>query len=327
MKTTTRAIQIDKPGGPEVLRAVELPLPDPAPGEVRLRHTAIGINYIDIYFRTGLYPVPAYPFVPGMEGAGVVETVGRDVRELKSGDRVAYASRPLGAYCERRNMPADRLVRIPAGVSDEHAAALMLKGMTAQYLLRRTFKVERGHTILVHAASGGVGSLLSPWAHHLGARVIGTVGSDAKAERALESGCDHAIVYTRESFVERVKAITDGAGVNVVYDSVGKDTFAGSIECLASLGMLVSFGQSSGPIPPFDLGLLAKRSLFLTRPSLLDYTAKREDLMASSAEMFEMVKRGVLRAHVGRLYPLLRAADAHRDLESRQTSGSSILMP
>jgi NADPH2:quinone reductase len=325
--TTTPGIQVQRSGGPEVLQFAEIELPPPARGEARIRHAAMGVNYIDVYFRTGLYTPPGYPFVPGLEGAGVVEAVGAGVSEVKVGDRVAYAARPLGAYAERRNIPADRVVVVPAGIEEKLAAAIMLKGMTAHYLLRRTFKVERGQTILMHAAAGGVGSLVCQWAHHLGARVIGTVGSDAKAERARADGCDHPIVYTRENFVERVKAITDGRGVDVVYDSVGKDTFDGSIACLAPLGMLVSFGQSSGLVPPFDIRKLAQGSLSLSRPSLLDYTAKREDLVASARELFDVVGQGIVRSRIERTYALKDAAQAHRDLESRKTTGSMILLP
>jgi len=239
----TTAIQVARAGGPEVLELREVPLEDPARGEVQLRQTAVGVNFIDVYNRTGLYPPPQYPYIPGVEAAGVVERLGEGVRELKVGDRVAYASRPIGAYASRRNFPADRLVKLPAHVSEETAAAVLLKGMTAQCLLRRTFRVERGHVVLVHAAAGGVGSILVPWARALGATVIGMVGSDAKAARVLELGAQHVIVYTRDKFVERVREITDKKGVNVVYDSVGKDTFAGSLECLVTRGMLVSFGQ------------------------------------------------------------------------------------
>jgi NADPH2:quinone reductase len=285
------------------------------------------VNYIDVYFRTGLYTPPQYPFVPGLEGAGVVEAVGAGVRDIAIGDRVAYAARPLGAYAQRRNMPADRLVKLPAEIDEKKAAGMMLKGMTAHYLLRRTFEVARGHTILMHAAAGGVGSLVCQWAHHLGAIVIGTVGTEAKAELAHANGCDHPIVYAKESFVERVKTITDGRGVDVVYDSVGKDTFDGSIACLAPLGMLVSFGQSSGVVPAFDIKKLAQGSLFLTRPSLLDYTAKREDLVRAADDLFDVVSKGIVRCRVERTHALKDAAVAHRDLESRKTTGSMILMP
>jgi NADPH2:quinone reductase len=324
---TTAAIRIHRAGGAEELRYEQFELAPPAAGEARVRHTAIGVNFIDVYHRTGLYPPPAYPFVPGLEGAGVVQSLGAHVKELAAGDRVAYASRPLGAYAAERNIPADRLVKLPANVDEKIAAAVMLKGMTAHVLLHRVFALERSHTLLVHAAAGGAGSLVCQWAHHIGARVIGTVGSDAKAEQAREDGCDHPIVYTRESFVERVKAITDGRGVDVVYDSVGKDTFNGSLECLAPLGHLVCFGQSSGLVPPFDIRQLAKGSLTLTRPSLLDYTARREDLVASARALLDAVGKGVLRVRIGRTFALRDAAQAHRDLEGRKSAGSMLLMP
>ena len=325
--TTTRSVRVHAAGGPDVLRFEDSPLSPPAAGEAQIRHAAIGVNYIDVYFRTGLYVPPGYPFVPGLEAAGVVEALGAGVRELAVGDRVVYAARPLGAYAERRNIPADRLIKLPASIDERQAAGMMLKGMTAHFLLRRTFEVERGHTILMHAAAGGVGSFVCPWAHHLGAVVIGTVGSDAKAELARENGCDHAIVYTKENFVERVKAITNGRGVDVVYDSVGKDTFDGSIACLAPLGMLVSFGQSSGLVPLFDIRKLSQGSLFLTRPSLLDYTAKREDLVRAASDLFDVVSKGIVRCRVERTHALKDAAQAHRDLEGRRTTGSMILIP
>lgn len=323
----TLAIQVHKVGGPEVLTVAEVELDAPLRGEARVRHTAIGVNFIDVYFRSGLYAAPGFPFVPGIEGAGIVEAVGAGVSEVSVGDRVAYASRPLGAYARIRNIPANRLVKIPEGIDDKLAAAILLKGMTAHYLVRRTFHVERGHTVLVHAAAGGVGSLLCQWAHHSMARVIGTVGNDEKAQRARDDGCDFPVIYTREDFVERVMTITDGRGVDVVYDSVGSDTFEKSIDCLAPLGMLVSFGQSSGPVGLVDLARLAKKSLFLTRPSLLDYTAKREDLVASANEVFSLVQRSVLRCRIGRTYPLKDVAQAHRDLEARKTVGSIVLAP
>jgi len=322
-----RAILVREKGGPEVLRSETVDLRPPGPGEARVRHEAIGVNYIDVYFRRAWYPPPGYPFVPGMEAAGVVEAVGDGVRGFAAGDRVGYASRPLGAYAEARNIPADRLVKLPAGIEASVAAAGLLKGMTARYLLRRTFRVERGHTILVHAAAGGVGSLLCPWAKHLGATVIGTVGSDAKAERARANGCDHPIVYTREDFVARVAEITRGAGVHAVYDSVGRETFLRSIECLAPLGTLALYGQSSGAVEPLDVSLLAKKSLFLTRPGLPDYTAKREDLLASADELFAKIAEGVLKVRAERSLPLAEAARAHRDLEDRRTTGSTILVP
>ncbi len=302
-------------------------LTPPGPGEARIRHTAIGVNFIDVYFRTGLYTPPSLPFVPGMEGAGVVEAIGAGVTEVAVGDRVAYASRPLGAYAEARNMPAHRLVKLPREIDDETAAAAMLKGMTAQVLLRRVTRVEKGQTILVHAAAGGVGSIVCQWAHHLGARVIGTVGTDEKAAQARDDGCDHPIVYTKENFVERVKAITDGVGVQVVYDSVGKDTFQGSIECLASRGMIVSFGQASGKVPPFDLLALSPKSAFLTRASMPEYTQSRAELVQTATELFDVMKKGVVRVRIGKRFALRDAAEAHRALEGRRTVGSTVLLP
>jgi NADPH2:quinone reductase len=322
-----RAVVVREKGGPEVLLNEELDVAPPGVGEVLVRHQAIGVNYIDVYFRRAWYLPPSYPFVPGMEAAGVVEALGPDVKDLSVGDRVGYASRPLGAYAEARNMPADRLVRLPATIGAPLAAAVLLKGMTAHYLLRRTFRVARGHTVLVHAAAGGVGSLLCPWAKHLGATVIGTVGSPGKAARARENGCDHPIVYTQEDFVARVAEITRGTGVHVVYDSVGQETFLRSIECLAPLGMLALYGQSSGAVAPLDVTLLARKSLFLTRPGLPDYTAKREDLLAAAGEVFEMVEKGVLKVHIERALPMAEATRAHRDLEERRTTGSTILVP
>jgi NADPH2:quinone reductase len=287
----------------------------------------VGLNFIDVYFRTGLYPVEP-PFTPGMEGCGVVEAVGADVSGLVAGDRVAYADRPVGSYSEERLIPAACVVKVPDGVADEQAAAMMLKGMTAQYLLRRTYRVKAGDTVLFHAAAGGVGLIACQWAKHLGATVIGTVGSDEKAELAAAHGCDHPIVYTRENFVERVKSLTNGAGVPVVYDSVGKDTFMDSLDCLAPFGMMVCFGQSSGSVAPLELGTLAaKGSLFLTRPTLMTYTAKREDLEATAGELFDVVDKGAVRVEVNQRFALADAADAHRALEGRQTTGSTILMP
>lgn len=323
-----KAIRIHEHGGPEVLQWEEVAVPSPGPGEALIRHTAVGVNFIDVYHRTGLYKVPGLPCVLGMEAAGVVEAVGPGASELRVGDRVAYASPPLGAYAERRIMPADRVVPIPHDIDDRTAAAMMLKGMTAQYLLRRTYRVQPGETILVHAAAGGVGLILCQWAKHLGARVIGTVGSDEKAELARRHGCDHPIVYSREDFVQRLKDITDGKGVAVVYDSVGRDTFERSLDCLQPLGTAVLFGQSSGPVPPFDLGLLAtKGSLFVTRPTLMTYAAKREDLVAGAAELFEVVRGGFVKISVNQTYPLSEAAHAHRDLEARKTTGSTVLLP
>ena len=322
------AIVLSETGGPENLRWQEVTVGEPGPGQVRLRHTAIGLNFIDVYHRTGLYPLPSLPAVIGLEAAGVVEAVGPGVSDLTVGSRVAYASPPAGAYAEVRLMPADRLVALPDGIDDAHAAAMMLKGMTAEYLLCRTYKVKAGDTILVHAASGGVGLIVCQWAKHLGVQVIGTVGSDAKAELARAHGCDHPIVYTRENFVDRVKALTDGAGVAVVYDSVGKDTFMGSLDCLAPMGMMVSFGNASGAVPAFEPGILsAKGSLFLTRPTLMTYTAKRADLVASARALFEVVLKGAVTIEINQRYPLRDAAQAHRDLEARKTTGSTLLMP
>jgi len=319
------AIRIHEVGGPEVLKWEEVAVGDPGPGEVRLRHGAVGLNYIDVYFRTGAYGA-AVPFTPGLEASGVVEAVGDGVSDLAVGDRVAYAAPPAGAYAEERLMPADRVVKVPDGVSDDLAAAMMLKGMTAHYLLRRTFEVKAGDTILFHAAAGGVGLIACQWAKQLGATVIGTVGSDEKAELAAAHGCDHPIVYTRENFVERVKSITDGEGVPVVYDSVGKDTFEGSLDCLSPLGTIALFGMSSGPVPPFEIGTLAaKGSLFLTRPTLMTYTAKRDDLVAAANELFEVVESGAVKLEINQRFPLENAADAHRALEARQTTGSTIL--
>ncbi|ARJ66433.1 quinone oxidoreductase [Magnetospirillum sp. ME-1] len=323
----SHAIRIHQPGGPEVMVWEEVEVGTPATGQVLLRHTAVGLNYIDVYHRTGLYPAPL-PFTPGLEGAGVVEAVGDGVTEFKTGDRVAYANPPLGAYAEMRLMPADRLVKLPDGIDDRQAAAMMLQGMTAQYLLRRTYPVQKGDTILIHAAAGGVGLLVCQWAKHLGATVIGTVGSEEKAELARAHGCDHPILYKSEDFVARVREITKGEGVPVVYDSVGKDTFLKSLDCLRPLGMMVSFGQSSGKVEPLDTGLLAaKGSLFLTRPSLMAYTAKRSDLVDSANQLFEVVQKGAVKVEINQTYALRDAPRAHGDLEARKTTGSTLLLP
>lgn len=323
----TYAIRFAETGGPEVLRTEEVVVPPPAAGEATVRQQAVGVNYIDIYHRTGVYPVPL-PSGIGVEGAGVVEAIGPGVTDVAVGDRVGYAGGPLGSYADVRNLPADRLVKLPAEIGAEQAAAMMLKGLTAQYLLRRTYRVQPGDTILVHAAAGGVGLLLCQWARALGVRVIGTVGSDAKAELARAHGCDHPIVYTREKFAERVRELTGGEGVPVVYDSIGKDTFMDSLACLRPLGMMVSFGNASGVVPPFDTGILSRLgSLFLTRPTLFAYAAKRSDLLAMAAELIEMVVSGKVRIEVGQRYPLSEAARAHRDLEARRTTGSTILTP
>ena len=323
-----RAIRIHQTGGPEVMRWEGVEVGAPGPGEIRIRHEAVGLNYIDVYFRTGLYPAPSLPFSPGMEGAGVVEAVGEGVDSLVAGDRVAYAAPPVGAYAQVRLMPADKVVKVPDGIDSRQAAAMMLQGMTVEYLLRRTYPVRSGDTVLFHAAAGGVGLIACQWAKHLGATVIGTVGSDEKAELARAHGCDHPIVYTRESFTERVREITGGAGVPVVYDAVGRDTFEGSLDCLRPRGMLVSFGQSSGKIDPFDVGILSARgSLYVTRPTLMTYTASRAELESSAQALFDVVGSGAVRVTVNQTFPLGEAASAHRALESRQTTGSTVLLP
>ncbi len=324
----THAIRIHALGGPEVLQWEAHEPGDPGPGEVRIRHTAIGLNYIDVYFRTGLYSGPELPFTPGMEAAGVVDAVGEGVADFRCGDRVAYASGPLGAYAEARNMPAERVLALPDNVEERTAAASMLKGMTAQYLLKQTHPVGPGDTILLHAAAGGVGLIACQWAHHLGARVIGTVGSREKAELARAHGCDHPIVYTEADFVERVRELTDGAGVEVVYDSVGQATFMRSLDCLAPRGHMVSFGQSSGAVPPLDIGVLShKGSLSLTRPTLMTYTAERADLVATADDLFEALEHGWVQVEIGQTFPLAEARRAHEALEARRTTGSTLLEP
>ena len=323
-----KAIRIHQTGGPDAMQWEDVEVGAPGPGEIRIRHEAVGLNYIDVYFRTGLYPAPSLPFSPGMEGAGVVDAAGEGVDSLSVGDRIAYAAPPVGAYAEERLMPAEKVVKIPPGVDSSQAAAMMLQGMTVEYLLRRACPVQSGDTILFHAAAGGVGLIACQWAKHLGATVIGTVGNDEKAELARAHGCDHPIVYTRESFTERVRELTDGAGVPVVYDAVGRDTFEGSLDCLQPRGMLVSFGQSSGKIEPFDVGILsAKGSLYITRPTLMTYTASRADLEASAQALFDVVGSGAVRITVNQTFPLAEAAAAHRALESRQTTGSTVLLP
>lgn len=320
------AMRIHEQGGPEKLRWEEVQVGEPGPGQVRVRNAAVGLNFVDTYQRSGLYPMPL-PFTLGSEGAGVVEAVGPKVKDLKVGDRVAYAG-PIGAYAEVLLRPADRLVKIPAGVDDRTAAAMMLKGLTAQYLIRRTYRVKKGDTILMHAAAGGVGLILCQWAKALGATVIGTVGSDEKAVLAKKAGCKHVIVTSRENFVERVKAITKGKGVPVVYDGVGKDTFMGSLDCLSPLGLMVSFGNASGAVPPFNAGILSQKgSLFLTRPTLATYTASREDLVKAARELFAVVKSGKVKIHVNQTYPLREAAQAQSNLESRKTTGQTVLIP
>ena len=323
----THAIRIHTTGGPEVLRWEEVETTTPGPGEVRIIHEAVGLNFIDVYHRSGLYPLPSLPAIIGLEGAGRVEVVGEGVRDFQAGDRVAYAGVPPGAYAEVRCIPADRLVRLPDDIASRTAAAMMLQGMTARYLLKGCYPVQAGTTILIHAAAGGVGSIVCQWARHLGATTIGTVGSAAKAEVATANGCTHTILYNEEDFVARAMAITAGRGVDVVYDSVGQTTLMKSLDCLRPLGTLVSFGQSSGAVPPFNLALLGAKSLFLTRPSLMAYTAKRADLLAHAEDLFAVVEQGVVQIPIGREYALRDAEKAHRDLEGRITTGSSILIP
>lgn len=321
------SIRIHEHGGPEQLVWEEVPLPAPKPGEALVRHKAVGLNFIDVYFRTGLYKLPSLPATIGMEGAGVVEAIGEGVTEVAVGDRVAYASGPVGAYAEARTIKADRLVKLPEAIGFEDAAAMMLQGMTAQYLLRTTYRVKAGETILVHAAAGGVGLIMCQWAKHLGATVIGTVSTEAKAELARAHGADH-VVLTSEDLPAAVKKITGGAMVPVVYDSVGRDTFMPSLDCLAPLGFMVSYGNASGPVPPIDIGVLAaKGSLYLTRPTLASYTAKREDLVAVAEDLFDVVAKGAVKMNVNQRYPLKDAAQAHRDLEARKTTGSTVLLP
>jgi NADPH2:quinone reductase len=319
------AIRVHENGGPEKLVWEEVPKPDPKPGEVLIAQKAVGLNYIDVYFRTGLYKAPAMPVTIGMEGAGVVEAIGDGVTEFAVGDRVAYAG-ALGAYAEYRCAPADKLVKIPEGISFEQAAAMMLQGMTAQFLVKRTYAVKQGETILVHAAAGGVGSILIQWAKHLGATVIGVVSTPEKAALIKSLGADHALL-TSENIPARVKEITHGAMLPVVYDSVGKDTFITSLDCLAPRGLMISYGNASGPVTT-DLGVLAaKGSLYVTRPTLNTYTAKREDLVATAADLFAVVKSGAVKIAVNQTFPLKDAAEAHRALESRKTTGSTVLIP
>jgi NADPH2:quinone reductase len=321
------AIRIHAHGGPEVMQFESVVVGDPGPGEARVRHSAIGVNYIDTYHRSGLYKL-ALPSGLGAEAAGTVEAVGAGVTGIAPGDRVAYCNGPLGAYSDARNMPADRLVKLPDGVSERVAATLMLKGLTVQYLLRQTYRLKAGDTILFHAAAGGVGLIACQWARALGATVIGTVGSDEKAALAKANGCTHTIVYSRENFVERVKELTGGKGVPVVYDGVGKDTFPASLDCLSPRGLWVSFGNASGAVPPFDILLLSQKgSLFATRPTLATHAAKREDLVAMAAEMFELVGAGKIASEPRQQFALRDAADAHRALQSRATTGATILVP
>ena len=322
----TYAVRMHETGGPEVLRWEAVDVPDPGPGEAVVRQTAAGLNFIDVYFRTGLYPAPSLPATIGNEGAGVVEAVGAGVTEVAAGDRVAYCM-SLGAYAQRRIVASKRLVKLPDGISDEQAAAVMLKGCTVQYLIRRTHAVRPGETVLFHAAAGGCGLIACQWLKHLGATVVGTVGTREKAALAKAHGCDHPIVYTEECFVDRVRELTGGEGVPVVYDSVGRDTFDDSLRCLRPRGLMVSFGNASGAVEPFAPATLAARgSLFLTRPTLATYTATREELEATTAELFDVVGRGAVRIEVNQTYALRDAAQAHRDLEARKTTGSTVLL-
>ncbi|MBN8452627.1 quinone oxidoreductase [Accumulibacter sp.] len=321
------AIRIHRTGGPEVMSWEEVAIGDPQPSEVRVRHRAVGLNYIDIYHRSGLYPLQL-PNGLGLEAAGVVEAVGSAVSDFCPGDRVAYAGGPVGAYSQVRCLPADRLLKLPETIDFMPAAAMMLQGLTSAYLLRRTYRVQPGDAVLIHAAAGGVGLLACQWAKALGATVIGTVSNAAKAALAAAHGCDHVIDYTREDFPRRVREITDGEGVAVVYDGVGKDTFAGSLDCLRTCGMMVSFGNASGPVPAFDPLLLSQKgSLFLTRPTLMHYTARREDLLALGADLFAVVAAGKLRVEINQTYPLADVVNAHRDLEARRHTGSTVLLP
>jgi len=322
-----KAIRIHRHGGPEVLAYEDVDIGQPGPGEVRVRNMAIGLNFIDVYFRTGVYKPPALPFIPGNEGAGEVVAVGEGVGDFAPGDRVAYAA-TLGSYAEERIVPAQFLVHLPGSIDFETGAAMMLKGLTAQYLLRRTFRVEAGHTILVHAAAGGVGLILCQWAKHLGATVIGTVGSPEKAELARQNGCDHVIDYRKEDFVARVKEITGGEGCHVVYDGVGKATFPGSLDCLRRFGYFVSFGNASGPIDDFNILLLSQKgSLFATRPTLFSHLATREDVVEMSNDLFHVVESGAVKIPIHARLPLSEAAEAHRRLEGRQTTGATVLLP
>ncbi len=321
------AIRIHQTGGPDAMQMEEVAVGDPAPGEARVRHGAVGLNFIDVYHRTGLYPLPL-PAVLGLEGAGVVEAVGEGVADLRAGDRVAYAGGPAGAYCQVRCMPAGRLLKLPDSIDFNTGAAMMLQGLTSAYLLRRTYRVQAGDAVLIHAAAGGVGLIACQWAKALGATVIGTVSSEAKAELAGAHGCDHIIRYTREDVAKKVREITGGEGVAAVYDGVGKDTFTGSLDSLRVRGMMVSFGNASGPVAPFDPLLLSQKgSLFITRPALAHYTAHRAELLDLGAELFDMVTAGKVKIEVRQTYALADVAAAHRDLEARRTTGSTILVP
>jgi NADPH:quinone reductase len=323
-----KAFRFHQTGGPEVLRLEDVDIGDPRPGQVRMRNTAVAVNYRDILFRRGQHAVPSLPSGIGIESAGVIEAVGPDITEFKIGDRIACVAGPDSAYAEARIVPSARVVKLPEDVDERTAASMMIRGMTARYLLHATYRVKPGDTILVHAAAGGVGAILCQWAKHLGATVIGTVGSEEKAAFARAHGCDHAIVYTKEDFAERAHALTDGKGVPVVYDSVGRTTFDGSLRCLARRGVLASYGEASGdpePVPPRRLGQLG--SVFLTHPSLGDYTATREELVETANDLFAMVTSGKIRIEVSRTYPLRDAPHAHHDLETRKTTGSIVLIP
>jgi NADPH2:quinone reductase len=322
-----KAIQFKKAGGPEVLEMTDIDLAAAGAGEIQVKHTAIGLNFIDTYHRSGLYPLPL-PSNIGMEGAGVVAAVGSGVTDLKEGDRVAYASPPPGSYAEARNIAADRVVKIPDGIDDKTAAAMMLKGMTAQYLIRQIYKVAKGDTILIHAAAGGVGQIVCQWASSLGATVIGTVGSKEKAEIAKANGCHHPILYNEEDFVARVIEITGGKKLPVVYDSIGSTTFEKSLDCRRPRGLMVSFGHAAGPIPPVNLGIFAQKgSLFFTRPTLFNYISTAEDLRATAGDLFDAVKSGAVKIHIDQTFPLAEARAAHEALEARKTTGSTILLP
>jgi NADPH2:quinone reductase len=323
----TKAIRIHETGGPEVMKWEDVDVGGPGEGQVRLRQTAMGLNFIDCYHRMGLYPLPSLPAVIGAEAAAVIEEIGPGVTGLTVGQRVAYAPVP-GAYAEERLIPATKLIALPDEVTDEQAASMMLQGMTARFLVKKTYAIQSGDTILIHAAAGGVGSIVCQWAKHMGATVIGTVGTDEKAELAKANGCDYPIVYTRESFKDRVSEITDGEGLPVVYDSIGKDTFDDSLDCLQPLGTMVTFGNASGPVPPMAPNILAgKGSLFLTRPGLVHYTGKREDLVETANDLFDVVANGHVKVSVNQTYALKDAAQAHIDLEARKTTGSTIFLP
>ncbi|GMN41027.1 hypothetical protein TIFTF001_010256 [Ficus carica] len=322
-----KAIRVHELGGPEVLKWEDVEIGEPKEGEIRVRNKAIGLNFVDVYFRKGVYKAPTIPFTPGVEACGVVTAVGPGLTGRKVGDIVAYAGTPMGSYAEEQILPAVKVVPVPESIGPVIAASVFLKGMTAQFLLRRCFKVERGHTVLIQAAAGGMGSLLCQWANALGATVIGTVSTKEKAAQAKDDGAHHVIIYKEEDFVSRVNEITSGNGVDVVYDSVGKDTFEGSLACLKLRGYMVSFGQSSGTPDPVPLSALAAKSLFLTRPTLKHYNVTRDELLAAAGEVFASIASGVLRVGVNHTYPLSRAAQAHADLEGRKTTGSVVLIP